>query len=298
MDFVNDLAGLDLNLIVALHALLEERSVTRAARRLGRSQPATSNALARLRDLLDDPLLVREGQGMVPTARALALAGPVADALASLHRAVSPVPAFDPARDDRVFRVAADDLGTSTVLRGLAARVVAEAPGCRLEIWPARADPPVDALASGELDLALGVFLDPPGVLAWRDVGRHGFAVLARDGHPALADGLSLDAYCAYPHVLVSSRGATRSVVDYVLSTLGRSRRVGVTVPQFLAAPGLLAGTDLLATVPEAIAAGWADRLVVRPPPLELPRFPLRVVWHRRHDADTGLRWLLERLSG
>ena len=300
MDSVNDLAGVDLNLLVVLRALVEERSVTRAAGRIGRSQPAVSNALARLRQLLGDPLLVREGQVMVPTARALALAGPVAEALDRIHGAITPPPPFDPARTERVFRVASDDLVACSVVAPRLAALRQRAPGATLELLPAAPEAPVDALGEGSLDLAIGVYLDVPATLAWRDLAQHRFVVLARAGHPALVGGLDLERYAAAEHLLVSSRGVVRSVVDYVLSTVGRSRRVVLTVPQFLVVPSLLATSDLIATVPDLVAASLpaASGLVVVPAPIELPVFPLRAVWHRRRDGDAGLCWLIERLAG
>ncbi|MEZ4321242.1 MAG: LysR family transcriptional regulator [Myxococcota bacterium] len=299
MDIINDLAGVDLNLLVVLRALLEDRSVTRAAQRLGRSQPAVSNALARLRQQIGDPLLVREGQEMVPTSRALALAGPVSEALDRIHGTLAPPPPFDPARTDRVFRIAADDLvACSVVAPGLAA-LRHQAPGATLELWPAAPEAPVEALGDGTLDLSVGVYLDVPAPLAWRDLALHRFVVLARADHPAIDGGLDLDRYVAAEHVLVSSRGVVRSVVDYVLSTLGRRRRVVLTVPQFLAVPPLLATTDIIATVPDLVAASLPESagLVAVPAPIELPVFPLRAVWHRRRDGDAGLHWLIDRLS-
>lgn len=293
------LAGIDLNLVVLLQALLEEKSVTRAASRVGLSQPAASNALSRLRLLLDDPILVRSGRAMVPTARALSLTGPVGEALDLLQGALLERETFDPSQSARTFRIASTDLGDWRFLWPLLPRLRTAAPRTGIEIWPAGEEAPTEALAAGALDLALGVWFRPPPELGRADLALEHFSVITRLDHPLCGETLDLETFCALDHVLVSARGRTSAVVDFALDAKGRKRRVAVVVPRFLEVPSLVASSDLCATIPASLAAHAARSLPLRiyPPPLGLPSFPLRLLWHRRADSDPGLAWLRGQLA-
>lgn len=292
------LSDIDLNLLPILRALLEERSVTKAAKRVGLSQPATSNALNRLRELFDDPLLVRQGRQMVPTARALALAGPVGEALSVLAGSLDHE-SFDPHTTNVTWRVASTDLGEWRVINRFLARLPELAPHATLEVWPSGNDVPLDDLASGTIDLAFGVYLHLPSSLRWQDVATDQFVCVLREGHPAVEDGaLSLERYLELSHVLVSPTGRTTTVVDFSLKNKGLDRRVAVVVPRYLEVPFLVATTDLCAILPQTVADVFVDLLpvMVVPPPMRLPKFRLRLVWHRRTDRDAGLRWLRNQL--
>lgn len=288
------LAGLDLNLLVALHALLETGSVTAAARRLGRTQSATSHALKRLRESLHDPLFVRDGRGLVPTPRALALAEPVSEAVSAVQRVFDPPEAFDPAHTTRAFCLGVPDLAAPLV-PGLLSRLGARAPGLSLRVvapgpgW-------IEALGSGALDLALGSVFDGQGSrLRQQVLGTVRFSVLGRRGHPAFADGvLDLQAWTAWPHVLVNTGNETPNRLQEHLDALGVQRRVGLVVPGFLMALHVVARTELLFAAPHALVTELSSPLglEVHALPLDLPALPVAQHWHERAQGDPGHAWL------
>lgn len=207
MHAMNDLRRIDLNLLVILDALLSEQHVTRAAERLHLSQPAVSHALARLRDLLGDPLLVRQGGGLVATARALELAAPLADALAQVQSLLAPN-RFDPASARRTFRLAMSDYGAALLLPGLARALREQAPGIDLVISHASREGMQEGVLSGEIDLAAGVFPDLPAELRSTPLFEEHYACLVdRDSLPP-GGVLDLPTYLARPHVLLEMRGS------------------------------------------------------------------------------------------
>lgn len=284
--------SLDLNLLRTLDALLAEGSVTGAAHVLGRSQPAVSHALARLREALDDPLLVREGNAMVPTPRAAALQAPLASLLADLRRALAGTPEFDPETDGRTFTIASPDLLAPLVPDLLAA--LAPAPRVRVELVGGRGVGALD-----RADLLLDVLPEAaPGVIS-RRLGSVTQAVIARAGHPALAGGLDLDHYVAWPHVLVRTQQGVPSLVARALSAAGRERRVGLVVPSLLSVPHVVARTELLFTGPLELLAPLAGPLGLEhaPPPLPIPDVTVAAMWRSRLHADPGHRWCRERIA-
>lgn len=300
-----DLAGVDLNLALALDALLAERHVTRAAARLGITQSAASHALARLRDLLGDPLLVRgPGGTLVPTARATALAPTIARVLAELGTALRGAPpAFDPATAHRTFHLATSDYVELLLLPRLAARLAARAP--HIDLW---AHVLVDwgdrELASGEMDLVLGP-LRTGGVarastsIYEKALFAEKFRCVVRADHPlASAQRMTLARYCASAHVLVAPRGRPGSFVDDALAAQGRARRVALAVPHFLVVPHVLATTDLVATLASRIVDLYRDTLglVDFAPPLAIPDFTIAAAWHERAHHDPAHRWLREQV--
>lgn len=289
------LAGIDLNLFVLLDALLAERSVTRAARRVGLSQSAASHALARLRALTGDALLVRGPRGMLPTPRAEALASPVREALAGLDRALAPAAAFEPRSTRRRFRVVGGDLAELVLFPPLFARLGAEAPGVDLSALPTPSDAAL-ALERGEVDLAiapLGSFARA-GALSERPLFEDGFVCVVRRGHPLGRGAFGLERYLSARHAVIAPRGARGGIVDDLLASMGRERRVVLTIPHFLAAPYVVAQSDLVLTLPARVAqvlAGPLGLAVLRPP-LRVPRFTMAMAWHRRVDEEPGHRWL------
>lgn len=286
------LSELDLNLLVAFDALLQEGSVTRAARRVGISQPAMSNALKRLRLALEDELLVRAGGGMVPTPRALELHGPVRSALATLHRALNHDATFDPASARRHFRIVSTDYAEMVLLPGIAESLRERAPSVDLTVRPM--GPELPGLAAGQLDLAVGVFRDVPAGHVQQALFRDRFVCVARADHPRLQGGLDLDTYCDLQHVLISASGRGPGVVDHFLEREGRSRRVALRVPHFVVAPMVVARTDMVLTLASRLACRLAPmlNLQVLAPPLELPTFTIRQLWHERYRHDAGHRFL------
>ena len=287
------LAGIDLNLLTALDALLDESNVTRAARRLGVTQPAASHALARLRDELGDPLLVRTPAGMQPTPRARELRPAVRAALAAAETVLQPAPPFDPATAERTFVATIPDQAGFQLLPRLMPALAATAPGVRLDLRP----PPTDisgALAAGDLELAVGVWRDRP--LAMRDelLWDETFACVVRKGSPAARGSLTLERYLALDHLLVAPGGTPGSFVDDLLASKGHYRRIALVVPQFLIAPAVVAATDLAWTAPAGLARAFAELvpLTVREPPIALPGFAIAMRWHLRVERDPGLAWL------
>ena len=292
------LESLDLNLLVALRALLAERHVTRAAARVGLSQPAMSHALARLRDLLGDPLLVRTPSGMRPTARAEAMTLPLERALEDLGRALASPAPFEPQKATRKFRIATNDYMELVLFPRLLARVWAEAPNVDIRLVNLVGDGSGE-LAEGRIDLAMGVVARfggpaPAGALRTQRLLSDRFVCVVREGHPVVKKRLSMSDFIALPHALVAPRGDSGGVVDTALARLGKKRRVAVEVPHFLVAPHIVRETDLVLTLAERIAKTLAPLLGLRQmaPPLELEGFSMTMVWHERQHADPAHEWL------
>lgn len=287
------IAGIDLNLLTSLDALLEEKNVTRAARRLGVSQPAASHALRRLRELLGDPLLVRTTTGMTATPRALELRGMVRTAIDAAEAVLRPAPSFDPATAQRTFSVVMVDQAAYQLLPTLVERLAREAPGIRLDVRPSPAGRFVDVLAD-DLDLTIGVFLDAPAGVRDEPLWHEEFVCVIRRGCAAARGPFDLDRLVSLPHLLVSPRGLPGSALESALARHGRTRRVGLTVPHFLVAPHVVASTELVWTAPRGLARAFADQvpLAIRDPPIPLAGFTLTMRWHQRLDGDPGLAWL------
>lgn len=286
-----DVARTDLNLLVVLDVLLQERNVTRAARRLHRTQSATSHALGRLREQLGDPLLVRVGGEMRPTPRAERLAAEVSRVLRTIGRMLAQEGAFDPATTDRVFTLAGPDF-IAVLLPALLARMGVSTPHASVELVPADRGMLRD-VADGRVDVAIapmsaqrseGLCSQPLVALDW--------AVYARAGHPA-ARAFSARAWSAYPHVRIRTSSAGESPVDSAARAQGLTRRGGPYLPHFMLAPPLLARTDLLLTVPRAVLADVAPRfdLVALPCPVRLAPIELSMLWGAQLDRDPALAW-------
>jgi DNA-binding transcriptional LysR family regulator len=288
-----DIRGLNLNLLVVLDALLAERHVSRAARRLGLSQPAVSNALAQLRGLLGDPLFVRGHAGMVPTPRALALAAPLRAALAGLEEALGQ-PGFEPATAQLTFVIAASDFVEFVLIPRLLARLSREAPGVKLQLpsWPHTRVPP--GLDSGEIDLTIGFFGSLPAGHHQGPLFPDGFACVVRKDHPRVGKKLTLETYLSLQHVLVTTETAGPGVVDLALEKLGKSRTVGLRLSHFLMVPPIIAATDFVAALSDRVVEAFAAPLQLRvlAPPLPLPRGTVAQVWHQRTHHSAAHRWL------
>ncbi|MCG8591389.1 MAG: LysR family transcriptional regulator [Proteobacteria bacterium] len=294
IDLVN-LANVDLNLLVALDALLAERNVTRAAARVGLTQSAMSNTLRRLRSLLDDPVLVRTGQGMLPTPRALELAEPIRTALEQLAGALAVRDGFDARRAERVFRIYSTDSLQFMLLPALAERLGREAPGIDLEFRHSDRGDPVEDLRRGRLDLIVGPVLGAWESLSCDDLFHEDMAAVVRQDHPDVGRRLTLKRFVEIPHVVVSPFGrGGASFVDEELESQGLSRRIALQTPHFLVVPYVLAESDWLAVLPRRVAQHFAEFLPLRilKPPIEHAGFDVRMRWDPRSDADPGHRWL------
>jgi len=302
---VQALHRLDLNLLVALDTLIRERSVTRAAHIAGVTQSAMSHTLRRLRDVFDDPLLVRGKGGMLLTPRAEELAVPVRSGLVTLGRALAEPGSFDPKTARRTFRVASPDLFDALVLPSLLQRLGASAPGVDLVIGPAEASLE-DDLETGEVDVAVVPFLaggvtDAPsrsGLLR-KVLFKDSFSVFARKGHPALRKGaMPLKAFVAASHLLVSPAGQGKGLVDMQLEPMGLSRRIALRIRHFHTAPPVLASSDLILTAPTSLRLITdPDQVVCMPPPFDVPNHSLALVWHERFSDDPAQRWFREQVA-
>ncbi|MCB9676400.1 MAG: LysR family transcriptional regulator [Alphaproteobacteria bacterium] len=283
------LGGIDLNLLLALDVLLAEGSVTRAAARLGRTQPAVSRMLGRLRDVFGDPLLVRDGALMRATPRGEALREPVRRVLRAIETEVLAPEDFDPATAQRSFTLASADFAEAALLPPALARIAHEGPGT--DIVLERADLGLSELAD-RVDLFLAPLYRPHTALRTLRLGDEPFACLVWEGHPA--EVLDLETYVRFPHVLVAPRGTPGGIVDDQLARMGLSRRVALRTRSFLAAPQFLVGTDRVLTLPRRTAEVAAKRLPLRllTPPLPIPAFTLQLAWHERWHNEPGHRWL------
>lgn len=287
------LTALDLNLLVALDALLATESVTGAARRTGVGQSAMSHSLARLRDVLGDPVLVRVGRRMVPTPRAAALRGPLTRVLAEIERVLAHEAAFDPTTSERTFRLICPDV-LAAVLPTLLARLGALAPAVKLRIRAPDAGGSAAPLLAGQADLALGGH--PPDVagLRRRRLGEVTWRSVVRRDHPLTTRApLNLRDWLGFEHIVVETGVPEKNLVASALAAAGISRRVGLTVPSFMSGVLVAARTDFVITTPWPLLAPLlADNgLTDLTPPLSLPAVPVSALWPAQLQEDPGHRW-------
>lgn len=288
-----NIASTNLNLLVVLDALLAERHVSRAARRLGLSQPAVSNALSQLRALLGDPLFVRSAGAMVPTERALALAGPIRATLATLETALTG-PVFDPLNAERTFVLAATDFVEFVLLPKLLARLAHEAPKVKLHIhgWSHHRVPAM--LERGEADLMIGFYQGLPPGHHDQSLFPDEFVCIVRKRHPQVGQRLTLKTYLSLRHVLVTQEFTEPGAADVALAARGLSRTVALRLSHFLMVPAIVAATDYVAAISRRVAEEFAQTLPLRifPTPLPLPRGTVGQVWHERTESSLAHRWL------
>jgi DNA-binding transcriptional LysR family regulator len=292
------LRNVDLNLLIALDALLAERNVTRAAARLELSQSAMSAALARLRQVFGDPLLLRTAGGMLPTSKALELADPVRRVLTDIERLVRPPGAFDPAAAELTFTIAASDYVEYAVLPRLVDFLEASAPRARLQVRPMDFGEIGRQLEIGEVDLGmLGAGFAPSNARS-RPLFTERFVCVVRADHPRVRERLTLDDFCALDHILVSpSGGGFTAQADDALAAIGRRRHVRVSVPHFLLVPQILVHSDMLVVLPERLARGYGERFRTFELPFAMLPFTIVAVWHERTHRDPALGWLRQALA-
>ncbi len=293
-----DISRFDLSLLLALEALLEERNVTRAATRLKISQPALSARLARLRSLFADPLFVpaANGRGVVPTPRAAEMQPSLADALAKLRRMMEGPVVFDPGQSRRTFVIAIHDNPAAILMPGLISRMRAVAPATRLAVIHPGRDT-AQKLEQAEVDVLVGTTSMAGRDMIRRPLFEDHFLTAQRKGHPRGRGPLDLDTFCALDHLLISTDGGGFSgVVDTALAAMGRQRRVAVSIQSYALAPVLLANSDCICTLPSRFLHRFARQLDFVQPPLELSRIPLMAFWHPRNQDDPAHIWLREQL--
>ncbi|WP_336333217.1 LysR substrate-binding domain-containing protein [Pseudomonas putida] len=286
----------DLNLLPVFLTLMEERNVTRAAQRLGMTQPALSNALGRLRDLLQDPLFIRERYGMQPTEKAEALLPGIAAAIAHLDELVLGQQGFDPSKAQRLFTLALSSYVEFVLVPGLTARLRERAPGIRLRMMPFGTDLAETGVISGTTTMVLGRITEPPDNLVVQPLMEDGLACVVRADHPRVGKRISRQQYEQLLHVSVLPAGRLRAGLFQALEQQGLKREVAVSVTHFLAVPELIAATDYCATLPRLICQYLArdPRLKVLPAPVDLGTFPVEMAWHVRYRHDPAHQWLRE----
>lgn len=290
-----DLRTLDLNLLKTLDALLDERSVTRAASRLSLTQPAVSGMLNRLRDYFDDPLFIRAPHGIVPTLRADALAAPVKRILADIDVLLQPVE-FDPRTANITFALAATDYALRAVIVPFIAALKVQAPMIRVRVVPVEPDRLVSQLEQGKIDVALITPHTTPIELHSRALYDERYVCMMRADHPDAGRPLTLERFCSLEHVLVSYEGESfHGVTDNALADIGRSRRVGLSVSSFLVLPEVLAISNMIAVVPERMANNRSGMFVCDAP-VEIPGFTKSMAWHERSHRHPAQRWMRELL--
>lgn len=284
---------LDLNLLLLFDILIDEAHVSRAAQRAGLSQPAMSHALNRLRHMLNDPVLVRQGARMVPTSTALRLAPRIRELLATSSALVREQQAFSPESCDREFRLGMTDYAGSFILPRLLPALRRRAPGVRIVAYHVGRSSGSQALAGGDVELAVGSFFATKG-LQLQPLMRERYKCAVWAGNCKVGDRLTLDEYLAMPHLLVSSAGEEGGIVDFELSLRNLRRNIICTVPHFLVAPRIIAGTDMVLTLMEGMFDPKAAHRDLRllDTPLELPDYKCWIAWDERSGSDKGLRWL------
>jgi DNA-binding transcriptional LysR family regulator len=296
-----NLNTLDFNLLKVLDALIAERSVTRAGARLGRSQPAVSNALQRLRHLIGDELLVRGPGGFVLTARAEAMRGPLHEAIALVESCVGQQPSFDPAKATGVFRLSTPDRLSLALVPPLFARLQKLAPGMSLQVMTADRQQALDLLDADRIDLALGWLDEKPGHMQAEFMMDEGLFCVFRRDHP-IAKGrgkFNIGSVLSYPHLIVSATGARRAIFDDLLLRHGLRRNALVAVTNFTVVPQLLLRSEMIGVF-TSLAADVFRRsfgLATRPVPIDVGNISTSMVWLVRFDRDKKHEWLRQQIK-
>lgn len=290
-----DIRQQDLGLLLSLNVLLEEGNVSRAAERLGISQPALSSQLSRLRDLFGDPLLVRSGRKMVPTAMAEELKEPLAAAIVDLLAIMRERKSFRPAQSDRTFRLVATDYIHLTICEPLLRALRSHAPNVRLALLPLDAARIASQLEENAADLVItSDRLTPPSAQKLTLLTER-FVMVQRKGHPRGKSNPTLDEFCDLDHALVSPKGGGFfGAIDEALSKLARRRNVAVSLPSFLLVDSVLQKSDLVAVIPARLALSIASGCDILELPVSSDAFEVAISWHARSEADEGHRWLRE----
>jgi len=287
-----DIRTVDLNLLKAFDALMSERAVTRAAGRIGLSQPAMSHALSRLRSLFADDLFVRTPTHMEPTARAREIASLVSAAIQHIEAALNLGVGFDPAKCTGIFTAGMAEYAEVALVGRLAESFASQAAKATLRLTPLTGAEAAEQLDRGAIDVAVAHMRALPGHLDSMMLLRDPFVLVARRGHPLVAQSLSLEAYAALDHVLVSPRGDATGAIDRALVDFGLKRRIALLVATYLALPVALAASDLVATVPRRTAQQIAAIAEIEIMPLAIDlAVPVSMAWHRRATSEPAQSW-------
>ncbi|MBL6959150.1 MAG: LysR family transcriptional regulator [Rhodospirillales bacterium] len=294
-----NLHNVDLNLLKVLHALIEERNVTRAGERIGRSQPAMSNALNRLRAMFDDPLLVRGKGGLQLTPRAESLKDPVNTILGSIEDCLVAETDFDPASAQGLYRLASPDFISLQILPPLMARISKAAPGLELHLITEDRKLALEALDSKRADLVLGTFENFKSSIRVKQVFEEEFVCLVRKGHPIVKQKMTLETLLSYRHLLVSATGSRKAIFDSILDDMNCKRQVAISVSHFLHVPYLLENSDLTGVFFRGVSETLlkAFKLEICEIPFDASIFNVSLAWHLRSDRDPALSWIREQVE-
>lgn len=290
---------LDLNLLVALDALLAERSVSLAAERICLSQSATSSALARLREYFGDELLIVKGRQMILTARAESLVEPVRAVLEQIRTTIAVMPAFDPAESDRTIRMMASDYSTEVLLAGVMREFGVVAPGMRFEIH-AMQDTAIESLERGIIDLLISIDIslspDHPSQILFEE----DYVVVGWDENPAMAEPMTRDLFFKLGHVTMRfGKARVPAFEDWFVRQQKQQRNIELVAPSFLSVPGLIIGSNRISSMHRRLATQMAEYLplAIRELPLDIPPIREAVQWHITNNNDPAIRWVVERLA-
>lgn len=297
---MSNLRTFDLNLLVAFDVLMRELNVTRAAERMFITQSAMSHVLHRLRQQLDDALLVKTPTGMKPTERALNLIGPVRAILSEMEQIIQSPSEFDAMTSHRRFELAAIDYLEFLLIPELSGLIDQIAPGINIHVKRTEASFPVAQLENGSLDVVLGFesVLNAPAHLCSQKLFDDQMVCVVRQNHPLIRNAPSLEDYIAVPHILISWKGTPSGIIDQYLLELGLERRIKLIVPNFLSAPLIVAQTDMILSLPNKIAERFTKfvPLEIFPVPIRLPTYDLVMIWHPLHDKDPAHLWLRDKI--
>lgn len=298
---MSNLRTFDLNLLVAFDVLMRELNVTRASEHMFITQSAMSHILHRLRQHLDDPLLVKTPTGMKPTERALALIEPVRALLSEMEQLIQPPLEFEAATSQRRFVLAATDYMEFLLIPELFGLIDQVAPGIDIHVKRTESSFPVAQLENGSLDVVLGFesVLNPPAHLHCQRLFSDRMACVVRENHPLIKQAPSLAEYISVPHMLISRTGSNVGFIDQKLTELGLERRIKLIVPHFLSAPLIVAETDMILSLPYRIAEQFKKLapLAIFPVPIDLPSYDLVMIWHPLRDKDPAHRWLRDKIT-
>ena len=289
-----DISRIDLNLLLVFQAIGREQSVTKAASRLGLSQPAVSSALARLRGLLNDPLFIRTSHGMQPTLRARQLAEPIDSALGLIRASLQQHAGFEPAHSDAVFNLLVTDIGEIIYLPPIMEYLARAAPGIGLRVRHLSQSRYAEALESGAADLAVGFVTNMRASFRYRRLLTDRFTCMVRENHPTIGATMTPEQYLEAGHLIKSQKGLSDGLVAKTLAGMGLKRNVVLTVPHVHAIPDIVARSDLVVTLPSDLAKVYVvpGKTRVVPLPIDVPAFDVGLHWHERCHNDPANRWL------
>jgi DNA-binding transcriptional LysR family regulator len=289
------LESIDLNLLVVFDAIMKERNITRAAQRVGLSQPAMSSALSRLRKTFNDPLFVRTARGMQPTPYAELLAPPIQRACELVASSLTLGAAFDPRASMRTFTVYLTDIGQGIFLPKLLPVLEDRAPRVRMKVLRIPERGAHEAMAAGDVDLAVGLFPDLKAGFFQQRLYRDEFVCLIRADHPRARGGISVKQFAEMRHAVVSTAGTGHeAAIERAFAEQRQHRRVALTLPHWMAVPIIVARTDYIVTVPRRLAVAFAafPGITIVDPPIRIEPFDIRQHWHERYHHDPANRWL------